>query len=47
VIVVGARGVSRAAAVLGSVSARVSRHAGRPVLVVPPPEDHRGGAESP
>jgi nucleotide-binding universal stress UspA family protein len=35
-IVLGARGLSRAAAALGSVSARVSRHAGRPVLVVPP-----------
>jgi nucleotide-binding universal stress UspA family protein len=43
VIVVGARGLSRAAAVLGSVSARVSRHAGRPVLVVPPADDQPGG----
>jgi nucleotide-binding universal stress UspA family protein len=43
VIVVGARGLSRAAAALGSVSARVSRHAGRPVLVVPPPDDQPGG----
>jgi hypothetical protein len=25
----------------------VSRHAGRPVLVVPPPDDQPGGAESP
>jgi nucleotide-binding universal stress UspA family protein len=43
VIVVGARGLSRAASVLGSVSARVSRHAGRPVLVVPPAADQPGG----
>lgn len=46
VIVVGARGLSRAATVLGSVSARVSRHAGRPVLVVPPPDDQAGGPGS-
>jgi nucleotide-binding universal stress UspA family protein len=46
VIVVGARGLSRAAAALGSVSARVSRRAGRPVLVVPPPWDQAGGSES-
>jgi nucleotide-binding universal stress UspA family protein len=46
VIVVGARGLSRAAAVLGSVSARVSRHAGRPVFVVPPPSDQLGGSPS-
>jgi nucleotide-binding universal stress UspA family protein len=44
---VGARGLSRAAAVLGSVSARVSRHAGRPVLVVPPSDDQPGETESP
>jgi len=43
VIVVGARGLSRVAAVLGSVSARVSRHAGPPVLVAPPPDDQPGG----
>jgi nucleotide-binding universal stress UspA family protein len=42
VIVVGARGLSRTAAVLGSVSARVSRQAGRPVLVVPPRDDQPG-----
>jgi len=47
VIVLGARGLSRAAAVLGSVSARVSRHAGRPVLVVPPPGDQARGTGSP
>ena len=47
VIVVGARGLSRAAAVLGSVSARVSRHAGRPVLVVPPPGDEPHGTRPP
>jgi nucleotide-binding universal stress UspA family protein len=46
VIVVGARGLSRAAAVLGSVSARVGRHAGRPVLVVPPPDDQPRGPRS-
>jgi nucleotide-binding universal stress UspA family protein len=46
-IVVGARGLSGAAAVLGSVSSHVSRHAGRPVLVVPPPDDQPGGSESP
>jgi nucleotide-binding universal stress UspA family protein len=44
VIVVGARGLSAAPAALGSVSARVSRHAGRPVLVVPPPGDQSGRA---
>ena len=47
VIVVGARGLSGAAAVLGSVSARVSRRAGRPVLVVPPPGDQSGGTAPP
>ena len=47
VIVVGARGLSGPAAVLGSVSARVSRHAGRPVLIVPEPGDQPGGSESP
>jgi nucleotide-binding universal stress UspA family protein len=47
VIVVGARALSGPAAVLGSVCARVSRHAGRPVLVVPEPGDQPGGSESP
>ncbi len=37
VVVLGARGLSGASAVLGSVSERVCRHAHRPVLVVPPP----------
>ena len=46
VVVVGARGRSRTAAVLGRVSARVSRHAGRPVLVVPPAEGQPGGTRS-
>jgi nucleotide-binding universal stress UspA family protein len=44
VIVVGARGLSAAPAALGSVSARISRHAGRPVLVVPPPGGQSGRA---
>ena len=39
VVVVGARGLSRVqSALLGSVSAAVSVHAGRPVLII-----HRGG----
>ncbi|MGZ8633717.1 MAG: universal stress protein [Solirubrobacteraceae bacterium] len=47
VIVIGARGLSGPAAVLGSVSARVSHHAGRPVLIVPELGDQPGGSESP
>ncbi|MGZ4268506.1 MAG: universal stress protein [Solirubrobacteraceae bacterium] len=35
-IVLGARGLSPAGAMLGSVSGRVCRHARRPVVVVPP-----------
>lgn len=46
VIVIGARGLSRVAAVLGSVSTRVTDHADRPVLVVPPAEDHADGPRS-
>ena len=45
-VIVGARGLSRVAAVLGSVSTRVTAHADRPVLVVPPSEDHAGGSRS-
>ena len=46
VIVVGARGRSWATTVLGSVSARVTGHSGRPVLVVPAAEDHADGPRS-
>jgi hypothetical protein len=47
-IVLGARGLSRTAAVLGSVSQRVARHATRPVLVLPPESgDQPGGTGSP
>jgi len=35
VIVLGARGHSAAGALMGSVSERVARHSGRPVLIVP------------
>jgi nucleotide-binding universal stress UspA family protein len=47
VIVLGARGLSGTAAVLGSVSQRVARHAKRPVLVLPPESvDQPGGTGS-
>jgi nucleotide-binding universal stress UspA family protein len=42
VIVIGSRGLSRLREVLdGSLSHEVAQHAGRPVLIVPPPHDAR------
>jgi len=42
VIVLGSRGLTGAREVLeGSVSHQVAEHAGRPVLIVPPPDRHR------
>lgn len=45
-IVLGPRGLSGAAAALGSTSVRVCRHAGRPVLVIPPAAGDRSGHEA-
>jgi nucleotide-binding universal stress UspA family protein len=41
-IVIGSRGLSGLKEVLdGSLSHQVAEHAGRPVLIVPPPHDER------
>lgn len=41
VIVIGSRGLTGAREVFeGSLSHQVAEHAGRPVLIVPPPRDH-------
>jgi nucleotide-binding universal stress UspA family protein len=42
VIVVGSRGLDGARELFeGSISHQVAEHAGRPVLIVPPPNEHR------
>lgn len=42
VIVMGSRGLTGAhEALVGSISHAVAKHAGRPVLIVPPPKDRR------